>query len=90
MTYKRENIIADLKSHVMEVSFTKVNGDHRTMRCTLDQRIVPQPVDYKHLEEQHSKPENLEIVVCWDVQANGWRSFRVDSVKYAQEVDGYM
>ena len=90
MTYKRENIIADLKSHVMEVSFTKVNGDSRIMRCTLDQRIIPQPVDYKHLEEQHSKPENKEIVACWDVQANGWRSFRVDSVKYIQEVDGYL
>jgi len=90
MTYKRENIIADLKSHVMEVSFAKVNGDARIMRCTLDQRIIPQPVDYKHLEEQHSKPENKEIVACWDVQANGWRSFRVDSVKYIQEVDGYL
>ena len=90
MSYTRENVISDLRDHVMEVTFTKVNGETRIMRCTLDQRIIPQPVDYKHLEEQHKKPENLNVVACWDVQAGGWRSFRVDSIKYIQEVDGYL
>jgi len=90
MSYKRENIINDLKNHVMEITFTKVNGENRIMRCTLDQRIIPQPVDYNHLEEQHQRQENLNVVACWDVEANGWRSFRVDSVKYVQEIDGYL
>ena len=43
----------------------------------------------KHLDEQHSKEENKEVVAVWDVHARGWRSFRVDSVEYMQEIDGY-
>jgi hypothetical protein len=46
-------------------------------------------VQFEQLEEQHKKPENLNTVVVWDLQADGWRSFRVDSVEYAQIIDGY-
>lgn len=88
MKYERQNLINDLKSHVVEVTFIKVNGERRIMRCTLDQRIIPH--DNRHLDEQHQKPENLNVIVCWDVQANGWRSFHVSSVEYAQEVEGYL
>lgn len=88
MKYERNNLLNDLKDHVMEVTFVKVNGDRRIMRCTLDQRVIPH--DGKHLDEQHSRKENLDVIACWDVRANGWRSFRVDSVEYVQEVDGYI
>ena len=90
MKYDRDKIIADLKDHVMEVAFNKVNGERRLMRCTLDSRVIPQNVDYNHLDEQHSRKENKNVIACWDVQANGWRSFRIDSVEYIQEVDGYV
>ena len=88
--YNRNDILKDLKQAVVEVTFTKVNGDRRVMRCTLDPRYMPvtkQQID--HIDEEHKKPENLEVIACWDVHANGWRSFRVDSVEYCQEVDGY-
>lgn len=89
--YQRQPILNDLKQAVCEVTFTKVNGERRIMRCTLDPRYMPpMTIDQtKHLDEQHSKPENKEVVACWDVQAGGWRSFRVDSVEYMQEIDGY-
>ena len=89
--FNRDEIIKDLKQCVMEVTFTKVNGERRIMRCTLDSRYMPpMTVDQtKHLDEQHSKEENKEVVPVWDVHARGWRSFRVDSVEYMQEIDGY-
>lgn len=89
MKFERQSIINDLKVCVAEVSFKKVNGDHRKMHCTLDPRYIPAPVDSQHLDEQHARPENLDVVVVWDLQKNGWRSFRVDSVEYVQEIDGY-
>jgi hypothetical protein len=87
--FERAKIISDLKDHVIEVAFTKVNGERRVMRCTLDPRIVPGSYDPAHLDEQHARKENENVVACWDVVANGWRSFRVDSVEYMHEVEGY-
>lgn len=85
--YKREDLLKDLKQHVIEVTFTKVNGDKRVMRCTLDPRYMP-AYDEKYLEEQHQKKENQDAIAVWDLGVNGWRSFRVDSVGYVQVIDG--
>ena len=85
----RDELLKDLKQTVCEVTFTKTNGEKRVMRCTLDQRYIPQPVDIKHMDEQHSRKENKDVIACWDVHNGGWRSFRVDSVEYVQEIDGY-
>jgi hypothetical protein len=88
--YNRDDILKDLKQAVVEVTFTKVNGERRVMRCTLDQRYMPvtkQQMD--HVIEEHKKPENFEVIAAWDVEKGGWRSFRVDTVEYCQEISGY-
>jgi hypothetical protein len=91
MKYEKSAIINDLKQSVAEVTFTKVNGERRIMRCTLDPRYMPSLTteQVKHLDQQHIKPENKEVVAVWDVQNSGWRSFRVESVDYIQEIEGY-
>jgi|CryBogDrversion2_8_1035294.scaffolds.fasta_scaffold64169_2 hypothetical protein len=86
--YTRDGILKDLKQHVCEITFTKANGETRVMRCTLDERYMPS-YDKKHLNEMHNKKENLNVIAAWDVHASGWRSFRIDSVKYAQVIDSY-
>lgn len=89
MKYERNKLMQDLKTSVCEVTFIKVNGETRVMRCTLDPQHIPQPVDIKHLDEQHRKPENLDIIACWDINAKGWRSFRIENVQYVQEVNSF-
>ena len=90
MKYERDALLADLKQHPVEVKFKKVNGESRIMRCTLMKEHMPvNDSQFEQLEEQHQKPENLNTIVVWDLHANGWRSFRVESVEYAQIVDGY-
>ena len=89
MQYEREKLIQDLKNAVCEVTFTKVNGEQRVMRCTLDNKHIPQPVDYHYIDEQHAKKENLDVVAVWDLHVNGWRSFRVANVSYIQQIDAY-
>ncbi len=90
MKYERDALMGDLKQHPVEVRFKKVNGETRVMRCTLMKSVLPVNEDqFEQLQEQHKKPENLNTIVAWDLEANGWRSFRVDSVEYAQIIDAY-
>lgn len=63
---------------VCEVTFTKVNGDVRTMPCTLDSTLLPpQPLKEFH-ETRLYKPETLSV---WCLDKMEWRSFRVANVQ---------
>jgi hypothetical protein len=84
--YDRELILKELREHVMEVSFTKVNGDNRIMRCTLRKDLLPPTYIAEETKEKTFHKENPDVIAAWDVQANGWRSFRIDSVSYLQDV----
>jgi hypothetical protein len=87
--YQRDTVLKDLRQNVIEVHFTKVNGETRAMRCTL----MPEQLPPKYLEEQTAEKEfhrtNTDTIRCWDVQAGGWRSFKIDSVTYMQVVANY-
>jgi hypothetical protein len=88
--YNRDAVLVDLKQHTVEVKFKKVNGEDRVMRCTLLKNHLPVSEEqFETLEEEHKKPENLNTVVVWDLENNGWRSFKIDSMIYMHIVDGY-
>jgi WYL_2, Sm-like SH3 beta-barrel fold len=87
--YEKQALINDLKQSVVEVTFIKVNGERRVMRCTLDPRYIPVTVDQEHLDEQHARKENENVIAAWDVHNGGWRSFRINSIEFVQEIDGY-
>lgn len=88
MMYNRDVLLADLRKHVLEVSFQKVNGENRVMRCTLRPELLPKRYVETDLEEETKfHRENKEVISAWDIQKGGWRSFRIDSVSYVQNVD---
>jgi hypothetical protein len=66
-----------LKNNVMTVTFTKVDGTERVMRCTLLPEYLPAETNGRQLLNEGVR-NNISV---WDVDANGWRSFRTDSVK---------
>lgn len=68
-----------LQNTVSNVTFTKKNGDQRIMKCTLMPEHLP-PVEVKEGAEQTEKKVNTEVLAVWDLEAEGWRSFRLDSV----------
>jgi len=82
--YERDVLLKDLQEQVIKVTFTKVNGEKRTMRCTLMGRHLPANTDKNHLISEHKKPENLNTIVVWDMDQGGWRSFRMDSIEYVE------
>ena len=73
----RTEIIEQLQNNIVEVTFTKVNGEKRVMPCTLMADLLPaQPVT----ENKKTKPVNEAVVSAYALESSGWRSFRVDSI----------
>lgn len=70
-----------LTENVLEVTFNKLDGDERVMQCTLIANMLPPATKTDALSQ--TKIRNLEekTVVVWDINANGWRSFRYDRLK---------
>jgi hypothetical protein len=74
---KNREIRELLYEGVYDITFTKVNGDVRTMPCTLDSALLPpEPLKEFH-ETRVYKPETLSV---WCLDKMEWRSFRVANV----------
>lgn len=71
-----------LKNGVVTVVFEKTDGSERTMRCTLSDNYVPQVLsEYDGQVPKNTRQINDSVQPVWDIDAQGWRSFRIDSVK---------
>lgn len=75
-TISKSNLMNMLHTGIIAVKFTKVDGSERTMRCTLSESFI-KPSEKKTDRE---KPVNDNILSVWDIDSDGWRSFRLDSV----------
>jgi hypothetical protein len=84
--FERDVILKDLREYVMEIYFTKVNGEDRAMRCTLRPDLLPPGYTNDITEEKNFHTQNPNVIAAWDVQKRGWRSFRIDSVTFVQDV----
>lgn len=70
-------LISLLKNEVVKVNFQKLDGTDRLMTCTLKQDLIPEEHTPKGKRTNHSS----DSLAVFDVESNGWRSFRFDSVK---------
>lgn len=77
---ERDALLDMLREGVAEVTFNKLNGDRRVMTCTLMPKMLPTQVK-ESLEPTKMREPNLAVVSVWDLNANGWRSFRLDRVE---------
>ena len=79
----RENLKLALSERVVTVTFEKADGTERVMECTTDGNRIPWPdnpvQDVNTTQVEKTKDENL--IVVWDMQKEGWRSFKFDRVK---------
>ena len=78
--FTRDGLIDLLRHNIVSVTFTKVNGEERVMDCTLQAKLIPNASTQNGELIVEGKATSNNIAV-WDVKANGWRSFRVASVK---------
>jgi WYL_2, Sm-like SH3 beta-barrel fold len=74
--YTQDEIYSTLKSGIATVTFTKVDGSVRVMRCTLNENLLPE----KYRNNETSTAGASKTLRVYDVELNEWRSFRVESV----------
>jgi hypothetical protein len=78
----REQLSELLHTGECVVEFTKVNGEVRSMPCTLNADLIP-PAPIKALTEGKIlkvKKENPEVMNVWCLDKKEWRSFRIANV----------
>ena len=62
----------------LQVTFTKKDGTERVMKCTTKLSNIPK--DKQPIGES-TITDNEEVIRAYDIESNGWRSFRVKTVK---------
>ena len=72
----RDGLKANLKKGEAVVEFTKLNGQHRVMRCTLQESVVP-PYSEKGTKKA---PPSGDTLAVWDLDKSEWRAFRYDRI----------
>ena len=87
-TITREQLSLLLHTGECVVEFTKVNGEVRTMPCTLNESLIPpalvhetntdNPVDFP--VPKKAKKENPDVMSVWCLDKKEWRSFRIANV----------
>jgi hypothetical protein len=74
-----------LQEESVRVLFVKKDGTERIMYCTLKADLLPTQTDLE--EAVQKKTPNPDVLAVWDLEAQGWRSFRYDSIIGFSECD---
>ena len=77
-TTKKEKdwLIGLLRSEIVQLTFTKKDGTERIMKCTLAEQKIPA----ENVPKGTERAKSDETVAVFDLENNGWRSFRWDSL----------
>lgn len=76
-SWRNDFLKSELFNNIVNVTFVKKDGTQRLMRCTLRPDLLPAQTD---LEEAVSKTPSVTALAVWDLDNDGWRSFRYDSI----------
>jgi hypothetical protein len=68
-----------LSKHVAEITFNKVDGSVRKMNCTLMSDYLPLVISEEQIAHV-PRVQTDEVLAVWDLDKQGWRSFRLDSI----------
>jgi len=75
-----------LQSATANVTFTKADGTSREMYCTLNFNLIPRGKWPRGSESTGVEPAqpNPAVLRVFDLYANDWRSFRLDSITHIE------
>lgn len=76
----KQDLVSLLKLNTCKIVFTKADGTTRDMVCTLKEGSFTPP----EKKTDKVRPANNDVVSVWDLENEGWRSFRVESVISAE------
>ena len=73
---EKDWLISLLRSEIVEFTFIKKDGSERIMTCTLAEQKIPA----ENVPKGTDRAKSDEAVAVFDLENNGWRSFRWDSL----------
>lgn len=76
-----------LKKEVVEITFTKLNGDERVMPCTLIESFLPPAKKDDPLTQKKVREISEAVIPVWALESKAFRSFRYDRVKSVKVLD---
>jgi hypothetical protein len=68
---QKNTVKTRLTEGIVTLTFQKSDGSNRLMKCTLQPALLP-----PQNPSSQPGPPNEALQVVWDLEANGWRSFR--------------
>ena len=77
----QEEIVELLREGIVSVRFEKSDGSEREMSCTLHPSKLPPPRPGATASEP-----SPDLIVCWSLDAEGWRSFKPSRLVAAPEL----
>ena len=77
-SWRNDFLKSNLYTSIVNVTFIKKDGTQRLLRCTLKPDLLPQQTDIE--EAVQKKTPNPDVLAVWDLENDGWRSFRYDSI----------
>ena len=77
-SWRNDYLKSELFKNIVNVTFIKKDGTQRSMRCTLQPELLPAQTDLE--EAVQKKTPNPDVLAVWDLEKEGWRSFRYDSI----------
>ena len=85
----KEELYELLKKEVVEVTFTKLNGDKRVMPCTLIESYLPPAKKDDPLTQKKVRNISDAVVAVWAIESNAFRSFRYDRVTNVEILENF-
>jgi len=70
-----------LKVTEATITFTKVDGTERVMKCTLEANKLP-PVVIKEDAKPRKESTSTKALRVFDIEKNEWRSFTIKNIKH--------
>ena len=78
--FERKEVVEVLEKYTALVKFKKLNGDMRSMKCTLVKGMIPSATKEDTMSQKKVRNLNEEVLAVWDVEKEGWRSFRLENI----------
>ncbi len=78
----KDELVENLKVGEVVVTFKKKDGTERVMRCTKSFDSIPEEKRPKTTNDMVEKPtpSNIDLIMVWDLDKEGWRSFDYKSL----------
>ena len=77
----KDDLLKMLKEKVVEVTFTKLDGEDRVMPCTLIENYLPPAKKDEPITQKKVRQISDKVLVVWAIESKGFRSFRYDRIK---------